>query len=231
METKEKTKYLSIDSIQNVVNIAKDIFKQSPVTIINVIHQLEFIHNKYDKHNNNGNIFIKIISDHQLIGCLLLSSKYLEQHPYKLKPKTINKTFTHIGIKQICKIEIDMIKTLDYDIDYILSKQNIYYWTDCFLMKLKKENRFGLNEENYRKLCEISANTCVDLLYKLGTFDIDQYDLKTLACTIILFALVVINNGQIKRINNGIISKLIELSLYKSEKQLFNAVKDIDNLF
>ena len=172
--------------IKRVIGICKK-YKQCGPTTLNTIYQLEFIYQQESVKNNH----ITQIADKSIIGCLLLSSKYYESTDQtRFTPKRIERIFMkRYTIKQICEMEIDIIKKLDYNVDKLLMNQYNYYQclNEILITKsIKKYFKTDINHKTYVKLCNICQDIAVELMYHLGTESIDDYHEISCAASIIL---------------------------------------------
>ncbi len=219
---------LELDLIQEMIKIGQAM-GQRPLTIINVIYQLEFLHTeRRNNDNNNDSILIKGIEREDVIGCYLLSSKYIERSPYKLKPKWIQPFCTDVAICDILKMEFNTIKQLDYNIDFTLTTDNYYFQMDKILYEMKDECL--LKDMKYIELCEFCAETALNVMNRIGTFQIETNDNASLGCAIILYSLLVVNNMNRDWISNSVVNRLIKYGAYSNENNLLLDVNEIEKL-
>ena len=173
---------LDIHTIQKLIDMGHQ-FRLSGQSILNTIFQLEYMLGK--RSEMNGTTAKMTTGD--VIGCLMLSSKYFEDNYESwLKPQTIQKVFNSYSIDTICKIEIECIQRLDYSVDHLLvNRFNFWNCTDRIILDFK--DHFKLSEKYYVRLCQTALDIAVKLFYKIG-HGVDVYDDKSLACCIIICA-------------------------------------------
>eukprot|EP01083_Nonionella_stella_P184258 668363_1 len=211
---------LNLKLIRKLMKIGKAC-KQSGCTILNTIFEIESL---YQQSTSNSDC-LSTITNTDVIGCFLLSSKYFESGYTKLKPRIIQTLFPSYTIQQINEMEMECIKKLDYNVDKLLVHCfNFWSCTDRIIFDFKSQ--FRLTEKYYLKLCGLSQKIALQLFYTIG-HDIDDYDDKSLAGCIILCGY---NEIKSNRTINNVIEYLVKISRYKTTKQLMTAAKELKAL-
>lgn len=231
-ENKLSTLKLEKKVIKEVIKLCKN-NNQCGQTMLNTIYQLEFIHQQESVINNK----ITDITDEDVIGSLLLSSKYFEStYKTRFTPKKmeqiVSKKYT---IKQICQFEMNVIKKLDYNVDKLLMNQYNYYQclNDILITKSIKEYfKKDINHKNYTKLCKNCQNIAIELMFHLGTINIDQFHEISLAVSIIFIGFqslgfIFQSNHQLQLIHDlgMLIIILLLFILQKSNSAIFISIK------
>ena len=184
MDAKLDELKLDIKIIRRIICLGRE-NKQCGQTILNTIYQIEYLYQQESMENE----YIKEVTDRDIIGCLLLSSKYFESNRQtRLMPSDfVRITNKKYCVPEICKIEIEYIKKLDYKVDKLLLNQYNFYkiLTEMLLDKYIKKC-FKLNDKYYKKLCKLCQEVAVNLMFQIGTRGTNHENGKQLAASIIL---------------------------------------------
>ena len=191
---------LGLKLIRRVIDIGRS-FNQSGQTILNVIFQLEWLHEQYALGTESECFDVTKIERSEVVGCYLLSSKYFESgYQHILRPSSLQRVFKSMTKEQICAAEMECAVAMRYRVDKLVLRQyNFWVVVDRTVFDFKAQ--FKLTEKYYLKLCGFCQDIAVDLMYGVGHRGLDEFYTKSLAASIIVCAFNRVNpNHSISRI-------------------------------